>query len=79
VSLVLGFLELYEMLIIARALLSWFMPEESNQVIRFLVTVTEPVLSPMRALLAKIMPLQGLDLSPIGAMFLIELLKKLLH
>lgn len=48
VSLFIGALWL---LILGRVLMSWFDPSRSNQVSRFLIQATEPILAPVRRLL----------------------------
>ena len=56
-------LELYMWIIIIRALLSWVNPDPYNPIVRFLNSITEPVLYRVR----KAVPMHGmgLDLSPI--------------
>jgi YggT family protein len=39
------------LLILGRVLMSWFDPSRSNQVSRFLVQTTEPILAPVRRFL----------------------------
>jgi len=60
-------------LIIIRALLSWVSPDPFNPIVKFLYTVTEPMLAPFR----RIIPMYniGLDLSPIFALLFIWFLK----
>jgi YggT family protein len=52
-------------IIIIRALLSWIPSTMSSPVARFLVTITEPILAPIRSVL----PYMGLDISPMIAIF----------
>ena len=52
----------YIWIIIARAILSWVNPDPSNQIVRFLYRITEPVLRPLRYRLPTVG--MGLDLSP---------------
>jgi YggT family protein len=61
--------------IIIRALLSWFMPGQSNPFGRVLTDVTEPVIGPVRRVLP---PIGGLDLSPLLAIILVQVLSSLL-
>ena len=56
-------LTLYMYIIIARALLSWVNPDPYNPIVRFLHSITEPVLYRVRKAIP--MPGMGLDLSPI--------------
>lgn len=74
-SLIKMALELYGLLIIIRALLTWVNPDPYNPIVRFLHRVTEPVLRPIR----RVMPdLGGLDLSPLIALLGIYLLEYVL-
>lgn len=61
--------------ILIRAILSWVNPHPSHPVVRFLDRVTEPILRPLRRIIP---PIGGLDLSPLVALFLIEIVKNLL-
>jgi YggT family protein len=61
--------------IIARALLSWFMPADSGPFGRMLADVTDPVLRPVRRIMP---PIGGLDLSPIVAIILVQVLTNFL-
>jgi YggT family protein len=60
---------LYVYLIILRAILSWFSPDPYNPLFRALLSLTEPVLEPMRRIIP---PLGGMDLSPIVVILIIE-------
>ena len=62
-------------LILLRVILSWFV-RERNRLINFLIEVTEPILSPIRRALPKF---GMLDLSPIVAFFLIQIIRNLLN
>lgn len=68
----------FSVLLLARILLSWFNPDPSSPIVRFLYSVTEPVLAPVR----RILPPTGMfDLSPlvvlIAAMVLQDVLIRL--
>ena len=56
-------LTLYMWIIIARAVISWVNPDPYNPIVRFLTSVTEPILYQIRRRLP--INLGGLDLSPI--------------
>jgi len=56
-------LTLYMWIIIARAVISWVNPDPFNPIVRFLNSVTEPVLYPIRRRLP--INLGGIDFSPI--------------
>ena len=65
-----------QIIIIIRVVLSWISHNPSNQFIRIIYQVSEPILKPIR----EILPITGMgfDLSPIVAFFLLGLLKKIL-
>lgn len=67
--LLLRLTDIYILLIIIRAIISWVSPDPENSVYRTLVSLTEPVLGPIR----KIIPLPGIDISPIIAILLIQI------
>jgi YggT family protein len=62
-------LTLYMWIIIARAVISWVNPDPRNPIIRFLNTVTEPVLYRIRRLLP--ISFGGIDFSPILVLLVI--------
>ena len=73
-KLLIAVLQVYSWLIVARVLLSWVNPFPRNTLLVMVVRVTEPVLGVLRALI----PLRGIDLSPIVAWLLIQFLMKLI-
>ena len=61
-------------LIIGRSLMSWFPVDPRNPIAEFLITVTDPILVPLR----RIMPRMGMfDLTPMAAVLLILFLQKI--
>lgn len=56
-------LEVYKWVIIIAALISWVNPDPYNPIVRFLYSVTEPVLRPIRRLIGY--RLGPIDISPI--------------
>lgn len=67
-------LKIYGYLIIARAIISWMNPNPGNPAIRFIHTVTDPVLEPIRRILPS---MGGVDFSPFVAMIIIWFLMSL--
>ncbi|PJF34888.1 MAG: YggT family protein [Candidatus Thermofonsia Clade 1 bacterium] len=70
---------IFNLLILARVLMSWFNPDPSSAVVRTIYQLTEPILAPIRRLL----PSTGMfDLSPmvalIGAIVLEALILQLI-
>jgi YggT family protein len=56
-------LDIYTWVIIISALISWVNPDPYNPIVRFLRTVTEPVLNPIRRLIGY--RLGPIDISPL--------------
>ena len=73
-------LRIYELLLIARAILSWFPMVQGNAIDAFLYNVTEPVLAPIRNVLWKIPFLANMpiDFSILVAFLLIDVLRTII-
>lgn len=65
-------LTVYMYIIIVSALLSWVNPDPYNPIVRFLYSVTEPVLRPIRSRLTFSM---GIDISPLLVILAIMFIK----
>lgn len=75
-SLILFALQLFNLLLLARVLLSWFPDiDRNNSIVQFIFDVTEPVLRPIRDLLP---PTSGIDFSPLLVFLAISILMRLL-
>jgi YggT family protein len=66
--------DLYVLLIIVRAVLSWVNPSPYHPAVRFVIQVTEPVLMRIRRIIP---PIAGLDLSPLIAIVALVVVKDL--
>ncbi|GAB4149649.1 MAG: hypothetical protein Fur0021_10950 [Candidatus Promineifilaceae bacterium] len=66
---------LLSLLIFVRVLLSWVRVNPYNPVIRLLYDLTDPILAPFQRLIP---PAGGLDFSPLVALIVIDLLRRLL-
>ena len=73
-KLLLAILNVYTWLILARVILSWVNPQPRNEILRMVIRITEPVLAPLRRLI----PVRGVDFSPIVAFLILRLLMRLL-
>ncbi len=62
--------------IVIRSLLSWFPVNQDNVLVGFLVTITDPILAPLRRIVPK---LDMIDLSPMVAIILLILIASLLQ
>lgn len=69
------FVFVFNTLIVARVLMSWF-ADESNGLFRFLVGITEPVLAPVRKALPST---GGLDLSPLLVVLVLQVVGSMLE
>lgn len=69
------FLNIIVYMILVRAVLSWFVRDLKNPLVKFLYDVTEPLLAPFREIQHKLGIDFGLDFSPILLFLVIELLK----
>jgi YggT family protein len=70
-------IQLLSILVFARVLLSWVPSVDyGHPLISLIVRITDPILQPVRRLLP---PIGGLDLSPIIAILLLNLVGQLLH
>jgi len=61
--------------ILARVVLSWFNVNPFHPVISVLDQVTEPILSPLRRVIP---PIGMIDITPIVALFLLQILERIL-
>lgn len=69
-------LQIYSYLILGRVLLSWFIQDPYNKIYRFFLTMTEPILGPLRRILPA---MGGWDFSPIVAFLMIDIINRLLQ
>ncbi len=73
--ILLWLIDIYTMVVIAAAVLSWFDPGSRNPLARFLNKLTDPLLNPLR----KVLPRIGIfDLSPVVLILLLQLFRYLL-
>ncbi len=70
-------IDVYEFILLARAVVSWLPVDMGNPIVSFLYAVTEPVLAPVRKLLFKIPALQSIpiDFSIIVVFLLLSVLR----
>jgi YggT family protein len=72
-SMLQGLLQLYFWVVIASAVLSWIEPNPYNPIVRFIYSVTEPVLDWVRRRVPVVFG--GLDLSPIVVIVAIQFMQ----
>jgi YggT family protein len=61
--------------IIIRAVLSWVRPNPNNPLVRLLNKVTDPIMKPLERIIP---PLGGLDITPVIAIVLIQVVQRFL-
>lgn len=67
-------LQIFQLVLLARVLLSWFPNiDRSNQIVQLLYQITEPVLAPVRQMLPQT---AGVDFSPLIVFLLISVLMR---
>ena len=73
-------INLYELLLVLRAIISWLPLGMDNPLVSFLYSVTEPVLAPVRNLLFKIPAMQNIpiDFSILVVFILLSLLRSII-
>ncbi|WP_333653495.1 YggT family protein [Dissulfurispira sp.] len=69
-------LEVYQWVVIISAIISWVNPDPYNPIVRFLYSVTEPVLRPIRRLIGG--RLGPIDISPLVVILAIIFIQKFL-
>lgn len=69
-------LRIYEMVLLARVLMSWIHPEPDHSVWKILWMLTEPILAPIR----RALPIggMGMDFSPIIVFLLLGVVERVL-
>ncbi len=76
IVLLVRLLDLYGLILFIRILSSWVNPDPHSQIMQFLRAATDPILLPLRRIIP---PLGGMiDISPMVALLLIHLLKRML-
>lgn len=68
--------QIYILIVVARAIVSWVNPDPYNPIVRFLHNATDPVLERIR----RVLPLQfsGIDFTPIALLLALSVLQQAL-
>lgn len=75
ISLIIWIFNFLTLLVIGRALLSWFDPGMRSTIGRNLVQITEPMLAPIRRMIPSA---GGLDFSPIILIILLQFVERII-
>lgn len=76
-----GIYHLVILVIVLQAIMSWFVASMPDPIFRFyelLCNLTEPVISPFRRITERFIPSMGVDFSPLIAILVIGLVKRIL-
>ena len=73
-------LVILQVVMFARAIMSWIMPEEDNNLVRFITIVTDPIIIPVRMILERFEFVRNLpiDISFMVAFILLVVIQNLL-
>ena len=75
-GLIATLLNLLAIAVLVRALMSWFVRDPNNPIVRVLDTITVPILQPLR----QIMPRMGMmDFTPLVAIILLQVIASLVR
>jgi YggT family protein len=69
------FFTLLSLAILARVLLSWVRVSPYHPAVEFLYRITEPILAPLRRIIP---PIGMIDISPVIALFLLQIIQQVL-
>ena len=65
----------YSLVLLGKAIVSWFPVNTHNPIVRFLDSLTEPVLTPVRK---NVPPVAGMDLSVVLVLVVISILRNMI-
>lgn len=77
IQLVWNAVDIYIMIIIVRVLISWFQPNPYSSIVQFISRITDPFLDAIRNT-CPFLVIGGFDLSPIAAIFLLDITRRVL-
>jgi len=64
-----------DLAVLLRVLFSWINPDPYNMLVRWVYQLTEPILAPLRRVIP---PLGGLDITPMVALLILQLVHRLI-
>lgn len=70
-----GLLNLLMLAVLARALISWFRVDPYHPIVQFLEGITDPIMRPLRKVVP---PLGMIDITPIVALILLQIVQYIL-
>jgi len=73
-GLLIRLVELYSLIILVRAVMSWIPETRNTKLFWYIYKITEPVLAPVR----NIIPNLGIDISPIVVILILRILTRII-
>ncbi len=73
--------DLYQFIIIVRIFMSWMHPDPNHPIVHFIMSITDPILVPVRDVMMGIFPglrNLGLDFSPIVVILLLNFIRSMI-
>lgn len=73
-------IDIYQLIILVTCLLSWFAPSMNNATVRDIYTALQRITEPFLAIFRRALPTagMGIDFSPVIAIIVLDILKRLL-
>lgn len=75
-SIIANILHAVELMILIECLLSWFIRDGRNEIMNLLRTITNPILEPFRRIQERFFGNINIDLSPLFAILVLQLLRR---
>lgn len=81
VTFVVAILNVFELLLVVRCLMSWFPQVQSSSIAHFIYTLTEPMLAPIRSFLMRfeVLRTMPIDFSVLIAFMILVLVRSMLY
>lgn len=70
-------IDIYTIIIVIRAIISWVNPDPYNPIVQLLHKLTEPVLRPIRRVLFRTVGNISIDFSPLIAIILLSIIRRI--
>lgn len=74
-NIIANILQAIVLMIILESLLSWFIQDGRNEIMNLLRTITNPILEPFRRIQDRFFGNTGMDLSPLFAIIVLQMIR----
>jgi YggT family protein len=79
VKILLTFIRAYELIIFIECILSWIIQDSRNEIMNLLRNITNPILEPFRRLQYRYFGNMGIDVAPIFALIILQMISRFLN